>query len=180
MSLGLGHKKTLTLKVRREGFEGPVAVRFKGLPEGVAIEPTTIPSGATETEVEVTAGLQASAGDREVTVIGSNGPVQAEAAIKMTVVDSAVSHWEKGKALLGDHQGDYAIVEFDEAVRLDPKYAQAYIDRGLAYSRKGDPDHAIADYDEAIRLDPKLPMAYAGRGFAYGKKGDLVRAIRRL
>ncbi len=89
LSLGLGDKKTLTLKVRREGFEGPIAVRFKGLPEGVAIEPTTIPSGATETEVEVTAGLQASTGDREVTVIGSNSAVQAEAAIKMTVVDTA-------------------------------------------------------------------------------------------
>ncbi len=104
-------------------------------------------------------------------------PRPAEKTKETTVVDSAVSYWTKGKALLDDHKGDEAIVEFDEAVRLDPKYAQAYIDRGLAYSRKGDPDRALADYNEALRLDPKLALAYAGRGHAYARKGDLVRAF---
>ncbi len=108
---------------------------------------------------------------------GKAEPRPAEKTEVTTVVDSAVSHWTKGRALLDHHKGDEAIVEFDEAVRLDPKYAQAYIDRGLAYSRKGDPDRAIADYNEALRLDPKLAMAYAGRGHAYAKKGDLVRAF---
>ncbi len=108
---------------------------------------------------------------------GEAEPRPAEKTKETTVVDSAVSHWTKGRALLDDQKGDEAIVEFDEAVRLDPKYAQAYIDRGLAYSRKGDPDRAIADYNEALRLDPKLALAYAGRGHAYARKGDLVRAF---
>ena len=38
---------------------------------------------------------------------------------------------------------------------IDPKYADAYNNRGLAYRAKGDYDHAIADYNEAIRLDPR-------------------------
>ena len=108
---------------------------------------------------------------------GKAEPRPAEKTKETTVVDSAVSHWTKGRALLDDQKGDEAIVEFDEAVRLDPKYAQAYIDRGLAYSRKGDPDRAIADYNKALRLDPKLALAYAGRGHAYARKGDLVRAF---
>ena len=104
-------------------------------------------------------------------------PRPAEKTKETTVVDSAVSHWTKGRALLDDQKGDEAIVEFDEAARLDPKYAQAYTDRGLAYARKGDLDRALADYNEVLRLDPKLALAYAGRGNAYAKKGDLDRAF---
>ena len=50
---------------------------------------------------------------------------------------------------------DKAIADFTEAIRLDPKYAEAYCNRGCAYRNKGDYDKAIADFTEAIRLNPK-------------------------
>jgi tetratricopeptide (TPR) repeat protein len=53
----------------------------------------------------------------------------------------------------GDH--DRAIADYDEAIRVNPKFAFAFNNRGTAYKNKGDPDSAIADYNEAIRLDPK-------------------------
>ena len=59
----------------------------------------------------------------------------------------------------------------------DPKYAEAYYLRGVAYRNKGDLDRAIADYSEAIRLDPKLAAAYNNRGNAYKDKGDSDHAI---
>ena len=62
-------------------------------------------------------------------------------------------------------------------LRLDPKLALAYDNRGNAYARKGDLDRALADYDEAIRLDPKLALAYYNRGNAYAKMGDPDRAL---
>ena len=65
----------------------------------------------------------------------------------------------------------------DEALRLDPKLALAYLNRGNAYYNKGNLDIAIADYDEALRLNPKLALAYDNRGNAYGKEGDPDRAI---
>jgi Flp pilus assembly protein TadD len=40
------------------------------------------------------------------------------------------------------------------AVRLDPKVAQAYGNRGIAYERKGNPDRAIADFRQALEIDP--------------------------
>ena len=62
-------------------------------------------------------------------------------------------------------------------IRLDPKDALAFDNRGLAYAAKGDSDTAIADYNEAIRLDPKDALAFNNRGLAYAAKGDNDRAI---
>ena len=75
----------------------------------------------------------------------------------------------------GDH--DRAIADYSEAIRLDPKHASAFNNRGIAYRAKGDHDRAIADYNEAIRLDPKDALAFNNRGIAYRAKGDHDRAI---
>ena len=75
----------------------------------------------------------------------------------------------------GDH--DQAIADYTEAIRLDPKHALAYINRGNAWRTKEEYDKAIADYDEAIRLDPKDATAYHERGEAWYAKDDLDKAI---
>jgi len=67
------------------------------------------------------------------------------------------------------YKGDYdtALARFTEAIRLDPKYVPAYVNRGDIYKNKGDYDKAIADYDESIQLDPGHVPAYINRGLAY-------------
>ena len=47
-----------------------------------------------------------------------------------------------------------AIADYNEAIRLDPKMAAAYTQRGYAWEAKKDYEKAIADYTEAIRLNP--------------------------
>ena len=42
-----------------------------------------------------------------------------------------------------------AIVEFNEAIEMNPGDANAYDNRGLAYYYKGQYDQAISDYDKA-------------------------------
>ncbi len=75
--------------------------------------------------------------------------------------------------------GDYdlAISCCTEAIRLDPKNAEAYRTRGSAYGRKGENDKAIGDYTEGIRLDPQNAMMYRARGSAYDGKGEYDKAI---
>ena len=53
---------------------------------------------------------------------------------------------------------DQAIADYTQAIALDPKYAVAYNNRGIAYCDKGDLDQAIADYTQAIALDPKYAV----------------------
>ena len=89
----------------------------------------------------------------------------------------AIAYYSRGLAYYDKGDDDRAIAEFNEAIRLDPKFAYAYSSRGLAYDHKGDLGHADPDYNEAIRLDPKYAQAYFNRGNAYYQKGDDDRAI---
>ena len=56
--------------------------------------------------------------------------------------------------------------DLTEAVRLSPKYAEAYLTRGTDYAEKGDYDRAIGDFNEVIQLNPKSDLAYYSRGRA--------------
>ena len=80
----------------------------------------------------------------------------------------------------GRAKGEYdkAIADFDEAIRLDPKDAVAYRNRGDAWQLARGVDKAIADYTEAIRLDPKDAVAYDEPGRPPGcNRQDYDKAI---
>ena len=82
-------------------------------------------------------------------------------------------HRGVAKDQLGDHKG--AIVDYDQAIELDSKYAVAYNSRGIAKKRwrdkegvEADYDYmsAIADYDRAIEIDSEYATAHYNRGNA--------------
>jgi tetratricopeptide (TPR) repeat protein len=72
---------------------------------------------------------------------------------------------------------DKAIADYNRAVEIKRDLENAYNNRGVAYSDKGEYDRAIADYNKAIEIEPDLAEAYDNRGNAYGKKGQYDRAI---
>ncbi len=90
----------------------------------------------------------------------------------------AVAFTNRGLAYKRIGQGDRAIADFSEAIRLKPDFGFAFNNRGNAYYAKGQFDRAIKDYDEAIRLKPDLAEAFSNRGNVYRKKGRLARAIK--
>jgi tetratricopeptide (TPR) repeat protein len=85
--------------------------------------------------------------------------------------------YERGVDAIRGQDYDHAIAEFSEVIRLEPKYADAYINRGASYAHKGDWVKAIADCNEAIRLNHNFAVAYYNRGIVYRLKGDYDKAI---
>jgi tetratricopeptide (TPR) repeat protein len=83
----------------------------------------------------------------------------------------------KGETALNNGDLGQAIANFSEAVRLDPKVALAYVNRGHAYYQMREYDKAISDLNEAIHLDPKLVYAYNARGLAFNMKRNYGAAI---
>ena len=68
--------------------------------------------------------------------------------------------------------------DFNEAIRLKPDIALAYMGRGLAYVTLGQHQRALEDINEAIRLKPDYAAIYIIRGFAYHNLGQYQRAIK--
>jgi len=61
----------------------------------------------------------------------------------------------------GDYQG--ALQSFTKALAIQPGFARAYHNRGLAHQFLGENETAEQDYTEAIRLAPQDAQSYADR-----------------
>ena len=48
-----------------------------------------------------------------------------------------------------------SVIAYTEAIRLDPNYALAYYNRGVAYQNIGEKDKADADFAKAKELGYK-------------------------
>ena len=73
---------------------------------------------------------------------------------------------------------DEAIARFEEALRLEPGYADAHFDLGLALSKiPGRRDEAIAHYETALRLEPSFVEAHNNLGLALMEVGRTAEAI---
>src|SRR5437660_4350219 len=93
--------------------------------------------------------------------------------LAITLYHRAISYRQK-------NDNENALSDYNESIRINPKYAKSFNNRGNVWKDKGDLDRAIADYNEAIRLDPKFALAYANRGDVWDDKGDSGRAIADL
>lgn len=104
--------------------------------------------------------------------------------------DAQNAYW-RGRALLDrrDLRGnvDSALAAFDEAVRLDPRFADAHAARGEAlwarYGETNDPawaQHAIQAGNEALRLGPQRPHVRYSLALTLEGSGKLDEAVEEL
>ena len=97
---------------------------------------------------------------------------------KLKGVDSAaLKHLTHGTQLLRNGKSHKAISALTQAIEIEPKYAEAYIKRGLAYYYLAYYKKAIADYNQTLSLNEYSADAYASRGDAYLALGDETQAI---
>jgi tetratricopeptide (TPR) repeat protein len=67
---------------------------------------------------------------------------------------------------------------FSEAIRTNPKDADAYFKRAMARNNRDLAEAALKDFNRAIALNPRHAEAYDGRGLALAKTGEVVKAQR--
>jgi tetratricopeptide (TPR) repeat protein len=70
-----------------------------------------------------------------------------------------------------------AVHQFDRALSLNPQFADAYLNRGLAERNLNRPDAALTDFEKALDLDPSLTLAHDELGNLYTARGDTQKAL---
>lgn len=90
--------------------------------------------------------------------------------------DEASDAFDKGIKFLSEGRQRDAITSFDTAIRLNPRSAEAYQARGMAYNETGKHEQALKDYDAALALNPQYAEAYFNRGNVYSDLGQYERA----
>ena len=80
-----------------------------------------------------------------------------------------------------DGDDDAALDLFDEAIRIQPNYADAHYSRGNLFRRRGELDRSIADYRRATELAPQFADAFANWGGALldlNRNADAIEMLR--
>ena len=74
---------------------------------------------------------------------------------------------------------DYKISEsyFNEVIKLNSNYSEAYNNRGIVKYNLGNINEAIEDYNKAIELNPNYAEAYNNRGIVKYNLGNINEAI---
>src|SRR5690349_14423141 len=95
-------------------------------------------------------------------------------------VPTGVARAEHARAIQLLDQGklDEAIGAFDKVITWQPRSAEVYCERGMAYRLKKDYGRSILDLRKALRLRPHYKAAANNLAYVYRLQGDYPRAIR--
>jgi len=101
-------------------------------------------------------------------------------AVQVTVGQSprnAIEYYQRGyeRQQRGDVRG--AISDYDETLKRDSNFVEAYIARASARYRLSDLKGANADYEKAIEMGSEYAGAYLGRGTVRTELNNLDGAI---
>jgi len=95
---------------------------------------------------------------------------------------TAYDYYNRAEKNNEKNKTEEAIQDYTEAIRLDPSFTQAYVERGRIYLDKGNTDLAINDFNEASKLHPDDDtfgnfIIHKVLGDAYSLKGEWNLAI---
>lgn len=113
---------------------------------------------------------------KEPSQAGSKSTASSPKILESAII-TAEEYLQRGIVYYSKEEPGHAIVNFNEAIKINPAYVEAYLYRGLSYAGQGSPDKAIVDYTTAIKLNPKNEEAYFVRGIAYAAGREVDKAL---
>ena len=84
----------------------------------------------------------------------------------------------KGSCLCETGDLSASIISFEKAILLNPDYAEALYNLGVAYQKLDQPDMAIETYKKAIAIQHAYPTAHHNLGIIYFQKDQMNSAIK--
>ncbi len=69
-----------------------------------------------------------------------------------------------------------AIRDFDQSIKLDPKFIFAYYLKGRTYIYNGQYQNAERVCFDALAINPDYVLAYVGLSYIYQQRGDMATA----
>ena len=91
----------------------------------------------------------------------------------------SMGHWALGRALFLSRQHDEALASIDQALAINPNYAQAHYARGFIGTHAGLDASVLLDLDRAQRLSPFDPLLFAmksSRAISLALRGEYEEA----
>jgi PQQ-dependent catabolism-associated CXXCW motif protein len=118
------------------------------------------------------------------------GVTEIWATVRDVVWPDPLLYYKRGLEFADRKQFDNALDDFNKAISIDSKHADAYIARARAYAGKGDYDLALADLEKALAVDsrksaiigrilrdPSYAAGYVARGKKFFKSKQYAKAI---
>ena len=99
-------------------------------------------------------------------------------ALQLSPGSAAAHLWNAWRLALLERQHDRAVIELDEAERLDPLDLQLKTQIGYVHYFHGDLDRAIAQFEKVLKLEPSFAFAHYGVGDACVHRGEFERALK--
>lgn len=85
--------------------------------------------------------------------------------------------YAKGRNQMSNEKFLDAIRSFELAIRVDPQFVDAWVEKGYAHFHLGEYSVAISSYNRAIELDVENGPAWNLKGLAYYKMKNYEKAI---
>lgn len=152
----------------------PEAAPLPMPPRTQAAEPSTPAAPAPERVIEVpkpageTNQVQAKKAVDATPAVAASPPALPDPEPAAQQPSTAEEHFLAARSAQDKGRDSQAIHEYREALRLDPRMAEAYLNLGnIFYFRQRSPEKALEMYKQVIKLDPGNKLAHNNLGVLF-------------